>query len=162
MQLAKATITDLYQEASNAPDQSMRTNLASWAIKSESHQRLEAIVKLALSEPGIPINPSELDRNHMLFNVLNSTLDLNTGELRPHSREDYITKLSPVKYDRNAKSEVWKSFLQRNVPDPENRSFLQKVAGYSLTKDTSEEKLFFIHSPTRTGKSTYSEAIKAT
>ncbi len=162
MQFAKATITDMYQQASSASEQSMRTSLASWAIKSESQQRLEAMVKLARSEPGIPIDPSELDRDNMLFNVLNGTLDLTTGGLSPHSREDFITRLSPVNYDPTAKSEVWASFLQRNVPDPENRSFLQRVTGYALTGDTSEEKLFFIHGPTRTGKSTYSEAIKTT
>ncbi len=162
MQMAKDTITGLYQEASGVTDKSNRKDLVSWAVKSESNQRLEAMIKLARSEPGIPIDPSELDKHNMLFNVLNGTLDLITGELCPHSREDLITKLSPVNYDPKAECDVWNSFLRRNVPDPENRKFLQRVTGYALTADTSEEKLFFIHGPTRTGKSTYSEAIKAT
>jgi len=80
MQMAKDTITGLYQEASGVTDKSNRKDLVSWAVKSESNQRLEAMIKLTRSEPGIPIDPSELDRNEMQLNVLNGTLDLKTGE----------------------------------------------------------------------------------
>ena len=162
MRMAKDTIRSLYEEASISQDESTRKNLASWAIKSESYQKLEAMVKLAQSEPGIPIDPKELDANKWLFNTLNGTIDLTTGELRQHLHNDFITKLAPVEYDPEAKSELWDSFLTRNVPDPDTRAFLQRVAGYVLTGDTSEEKLFFIHGPTRTGKSTFGEAIKST
>ena len=48
----------------------------------------------------------------------------------------------------------------RVQPDPEIRSFLQRATGYSLTGETTEEKLFFLHGPTATGKSTILEALR--
>ena len=46
-----------------------------------------------------------------LFNCKNGTLDLRTGELRPHRREDYLTKSAPVAYDADAKAPLWEKFL---------------------------------------------------
>src|SRR4029450_6154144 len=40
-------------------------------------------------------------------------------------------------------------------------AFLCRAVGYSLTGDTGEEVLFFIHGPEAAGKSTFVEAIKA-
>src|SRR5262249_44293846 len=45
--------------------------------------------------------------------------------------------------------------------DHELAAFLQRAAGYSLTGDTGEEKLFFAQGPAATGKSTFLEALKA-
>jgi phage/plasmid-associated DNA primase len=42
----------------------------------------------------------DLDVNPRFLNVENSTVDLNTGELLPHPKEDIITKLAKVRYDR--------------------------------------------------------------
>jgi putative DNA primase/helicase len=47
------------------------------------------------------------------------------------------------------------------LPNEENRAFVQRAAGYSLTGDTGEEKLFFAYGPPATGKSTLLRAIAA-
>jgi len=65
---------------------------------------------LAKSEEEISILPEDFDKDNYLLNVQNGTIDLRTGELRPHRREDYITKVCPVNYDKNAKSEEWEKF----------------------------------------------------
>ena len=54
---------------------------------------------------------NELDADPMLLNVLNGTIDLRTGEIRPFRREDYITCLAPVTYDPDARSSLWERFL---------------------------------------------------
>jgi putative DNA primase/helicase len=46
------------------------------------------------------------------------------------------------------------------VPDEEQRGFLRRAVGYTLTGDTGEEKLFFIHGGQAAGKSTFIEAVK--
>jgi hypothetical protein len=81
------------------------------AKKSESTARLQAMLVSAQSEPGVPVNPDDLDTDPWLLNVQNGTIDLRTGELRLHRREDLITKLAPVEYDRAADCPVWKGFL---------------------------------------------------
>ena len=74
-------------------------------------QLIDAMIDLAQSEPGIPILPKSLDTDPWLLNVLNGTLDLRTGKLRAHERDDLITKQTPVEYDSQAQSPQWESFL---------------------------------------------------
>ncbi|MBQ9697187.1 MAG: hypothetical protein IJV46_01445 [Acidaminococcaceae bacterium] len=45
------------------------------------------------------------DANPFLLNVQNGTLNLLTGELQPHNKTDYLTKICAVAYDRKILSE---------------------------------------------------------
>lgn len=92
----------------------------------------------------------------------NGTVDLRTGKLREHRREDLITRLASVEFDPDAQRSLWDDFLRRVLPDPNLRSFVQRAAGYSLTGLTSEEVLFFPYGPTATGKSSFLAALGAT
>jgi P4 family phage/plasmid primase-like protien len=51
--------------------------------------------------------------------------------------------------------------LESALPDVELRDWMQRAIGYTLTGSTIEEILLFVHGPTRSGKSTFLEAIKA-
>jgi putative DNA primase/helicase len=159
---AKATVQGLYAEASDAPTRERREELGKWAVRSEAEARINAMITLAQSEPGVPILPAAFDRDPWLLNCLNGVVDLRTGQLRPHRREDFMTKLAPVTYNRQARSVLWDTFLARILPDRELRDFVQRATGYSATGDTREEVLFFPHGPTATGKSTFLAAIAAT
>lgn len=162
MRAAKATVASIYAEAAQAPDEDARRTIAKHAMKSEAGARLREIIALAHSEPGIPVLPKDLDRDPWLLNCLNGTVDLRTGELRPHRREDLLTKLAPVRYDPQARSEVWDTFLARILPAAELRAFVQRALGYSIVGVTHEEVLFFPFGPTATGKSTLLCAVSAT
>src|SRR4051794_8882864 len=84
---------------------------ATWALKSEAAKGINGMVDLARSEPGIGIRPAILDRNPDLFNCASGTIDLTTGQLRSHSREDYITKLCPTPYEPDAPCPTWLTVL---------------------------------------------------
>ena len=159
MQAATETIRDLYREASLICDDKQRTWLAKHACKSEGAQRLRAMVELAENERGIPVTPVEFDADPWLLNVLNGTINLRTGELRPHRRNDLITKLAPVEYDPGAQSDLWNRFLERALPDPKARRFAKKAAGYTLLGKTGADVLFVVHGPPRTGKGTFQDAL---
>jgi putative DNA primase/helicase len=118
------------------------------------------MVDLARSEPGIPVVPDELDADRWSLNLLNGTLDLRTGRLRPHLREDRITKLAPVAHEPEAECPRWDAFLRKVVPHAEDRAFLQRAVGYSLTGDTSEEVLFILDGGGANGKSTFLETVR--
>ena len=49
----------------------------------------------------------ELDADPYLINVANGTLDLRTGELKPHDPRDRITKVTRAAYDPDARADVW-------------------------------------------------------
>ena len=99
----------MYAEAEEQDDD-RRKALVSWATRSESQSRIEAMINSAKSEPGIPVRPEELDRDPWLFNCLNGTLDLRTGALRAHAREDLLTKIAPVEYVPDAQCPAWLDF----------------------------------------------------
>src|SRR5262249_48902563 len=85
---AKETVLAMYDDAGNIRTEAERMALATWAVKSEDAKRIKAMLSLARSEPSIPILPHEMDSDPYVLNVLNGTLDLRTGKLREHRRED--------------------------------------------------------------------------
>src|SRR5690242_9107316 len=83
----------------------------SHALKWEDARAIQRTLKLLESEPGIPIAIEEMDRDPMLLNVLNGTIDLRTGKIRAHDPLDFITKLAPVTYDPHATCPTWEKCL---------------------------------------------------
>jgi putative DNA primase/helicase len=132
------------------------------ALKWEDARAITRTLDLARSELGIPALPADLDRDPFLLNVRNGTIDLKTGQLRPHQREDLITKLAPVKYDENANCPRWLGFLDR-IMDGNTAliRYVQRVVGYGLTGDVSEQCLWFFHGGGANGKSTFLGTILA-
>jgi putative DNA primase/helicase len=160
---ASNTVRMVYEEAAAIEEYDRRTKVARHAERSESQTRLRAMVSLAESQQGIAVIPGQLDADPYLLNVANGTLDLRTGQLRTHSRDDLITKLAPVIFDPTAYCPEWERFLKTTTGgDRELEGFLKRIAGYSLTGDTREEVLFFVQGPAATGKSTFVEALLAT
>ncbi|MDI1437469.1 phage/plasmid primase, P4 family [Polyangium sorediatum] len=134
-----------------------------WAMRSQGARALSNMLALASSEPGVVVPASAFDADPWSLCCLNGVVDLRTGKLRPHRREDLITRLAPVVYDPAARSELWETFLHDVTGgDRELAGFLGRAVGYSMSADTSEEKLFFVHGPAASGKSTFLEAVKAT
>jgi putative DNA primase/helicase len=112
--------------------------------------------------PPIPILPDALDADPWLLNVANGTIDLRTGELRAHRREDLLTRLAPVEYDPDAQAPCWAAFLERIFAgDGELIGFLRRAVGYSLTGQTGEQVFFILHGTGANGKSTLLEALGA-
>jgi putative DNA primase/helicase len=160
--LAKETVLSIYREALAAESDTERSELAKWAARCESHAQLRAMIDLAASEPGIPAVPDELDADPWVLNVENGTLDLRRGLLRAHEPADLITKFAPVAWDPAAPAPAWAGFLERILPgDPALFGFLQRAIGYSLTGNTGEQTLFFLHGRGSNGKSTLLETLRA-
>jgi putative DNA primase/helicase len=119
------------------------------------------MIDLARSEPGIPVLPEQLDRDPWLLNVRNGTLDLRTGLLRPHTQADLLTKMAAVEYHPGAECSRWLAFLDRIMARSRQLiDYLQRVVGYSLTGDVSEQCLFFFHGSGANGKSTFLKTSK--
>jgi putative DNA primase/helicase len=158
---AKTTARSIYKEAAAVGSETGSRDLAQHGLKSQSERALRAMVNLAASEPEIAVTSAQLDVAPQLFNVKNGTLDLETFELRPHRREDLLTKIAPVAYHPQASCEEWNRFVERTLPDPDVRRFAQKAAGYTLLGRADRDVLFVVHGPPRTGKGSFQDAIAA-
>lgn len=169
MRWARDTVRAILREAASLPvvldaqgkdsNQAARDALARHASTSATHRRLSAMTTLASANEGVAILAAQLDPSRWLFNTLNGTLDLRTGRLAPHRREDLLTKQAPVAFDTDATCPVWESFLARVLPDAEVRAYVQRIAGYTLTAETREQCLFFLFGGGRNGKSTFMETV---
>lgn len=160
---AKAVARSIYTEADQAKGDSLKKALAKHAIHSSSQYALQAMLAAARSEPGIPVQPAQWDADPWLLNVQNGTIDLRDGSLRPHDPNDLLTRIIPAEYHPDAVSPLWERFLRETTgEDAQTQAYLARAVGYSLTGITSEEKLFFVHGPAASGKSTFIETIKAT
>jgi len=134
---------------------------AKWAHTSESLGKRQAMIQLSKGEPAVLTRRDTFDRNPMLLNVKNGTLDLETQELREFSRDDYQTKQAPVVYDPFAVCPQFKDFLQRIFNgDQDLIHFVVKALGYSLTGSAKEQCFFLCHGTGANGKSTLFETIK--
>ncbi|MBA7622310.1 hypothetical protein ES703_29685 [subsurface metagenome] len=161
MALAKKTARNILREAADEKDDERRKELIKHAVRSESEARLTAMVTLAQSELGVPVENKELNPNPWLFNCPNGTVDLRTGELLSHNREDLITIMSPVSYDPHAPCELWLKFLDRVTGgSTELAQYLQRAVGYSLTGDMRAQVLFFLFGLGNNGKSTFISTIR--
>jgi putative DNA primase/helicase len=157
--LAKKTVRSMYAEAAAIEDKVERLKFLQHLKASESARGIQAMISLARAESKIVVPQRELDSDPWLLNVANGTIDLRTGELRPARREDRITKLVPIHYDREADCPIWTAFLKKVLPDDATRAYAKRVAGYSITGLTKEDKVFFFYGPTASGKSTFSRAL---
>jgi putative DNA primase/helicase len=157
--LAADTVASIYAEAAAAPDEERRKALAKHALRSEAGSRIREMVDLARSK--VPVRQEDLDADDYLLNALNGTIDLRTGELRDHRREDRITKLAPVEYDPQAAAPTWAATLGRALPSEELRRFFKKLCGYALTGDVSEHVLAVLYGTGANGKSTILNALLA-
>jgi putative DNA primase/helicase len=141
-------------------DEAERRARIKHAMASESRRAISAMVALVRSQPGIPVRSEQLDADPWLLNVLNGTIELrHDARLRPHRRDDRITKLVPVNYRPETTCPTWLGFLERVLNgNHEMIGFLQRFLGYSLTGRTDEQVLAIAHGAGANGKSTFLRA----
>lgn len=154
---AKKAIVSMLDEAKTMGASEDAESLVKWAIKSQKASIIEASMRLARSEPGVSVTPAAFDKDPYLLNVENGTLDLRTGKLREHRREDLITKVCPVEYDPGAYSPLWEQTLEKFLPDPDARAFVQRYLGSCLTGDATDQALGVFWGGGSNGKSTIVE-----
>ncbi|MDQ6703934.1 MAG: phage/plasmid primase, P4 family [Pseudomonadota bacterium] len=113
---------------------------------------VSAVLKLAAADPRIAKRPEDFDRDPWLFNTWTGTVELKTGEIREHRREDYITKWAPV--GPGGDCPLFLEFLNQIFDgDAELISYLQKYFGYILTGVTTEHSMLFFYGTGANGKS---------
>ena len=139
-----------YEEAKKAIAQ-----LAKFAEKSQQAPRVAAGVALATSDPRVLCSYTEMNKDPWLLNALNGTVDLRTGILRPHRREDMITRIVPHEI-LDTPTPYFDRFLEEiTCGDKELIQFLWRLWGYVAIGITSEQIIIIFHGDGANGKSTY-------
>ncbi len=147
----------IHAEAAHETDSEIRKTITKWAERSQHAQRVRAALWLA--EPDHVARLEDFDRESYLLCVRNGRIDLCTGELRDHRREDHITRVIGVDHDPDATCPHWLAFLERVQPSAEVRAFLKRWCGYSLTGTTSEQCFLVNWGGGNNGKTVFTSAL---
>lgn len=158
LQRGKEMALSIFREAANEQDDVKREKLAKHALATQKKDRIMAAIELA--KPDLAVLPDELDADPLLLNVANGTIDLRTGKLHPHRREDYLTKITNASFDPSAKCPVFQIFTGRIFrSNPALVPYLKRVMGYGATGLNIEQVLFFLWGNGANGKTTLLDAV---
>ncbi len=158
-ELAKILADRLYTFALQITDEDTRNRYIKRVQKLQMRKNRRTMIEDAKSV--YPVSHTVFDRNTDLFNCQNGTLNLTTGEFRPHDPADFLTMMSGITYDPDATCPRWEQFISEVMcNDADLALYLQKALGYALTGDTSLECLFILYGATsRNGKGTTMETF---
>jgi putative DNA primase/helicase len=128
------------------------------AMKIAAAQTVAAIERLARADRRHAAVVDQWDANPLVLNTPGGTVDLRTGKLHGHEREQYLTKMTAAAPGKDCL--LWRCFLQRVTDgDFELQEFLRRVIGYCLTGSTREHALFFLYGTGANGKSVFLSTI---
>lgn len=111
--------------------------------------------------PLVPGEREQFDQHRYLFNVENGVVNLKDGKLQPHDRELGLTKITNIVFEEKAECPTWLAFLEQIFQgDQELIEYMQRLIGYSLTGEISEQIMVFLIGGGSNGKSTFINTIK--
>lgn len=155
--------SDIRWEAEKlATDEKRKNALLQWARASESASALTRVFSIVKSEPELIVRTAQFDQDDWALNCLNGTIDLRCGELRPHRREDLITKQISLNHLPDASCPIWEQTLDSVFGgDEQLKLYFQAAIGYAATGDTRDKALFVLYGPAaNNGKSTVMNTLR--
>jgi putative DNA primase/helicase len=154
VELAKDVVTRIADEPPHIGSEEARARRAKFARESRSKSAIDRLLDLAKGR--LVVDDKVLDADPWLLNSQTWTIDLRTGRYHAHDARDLLTKVSPVEAKAKSECPMFEKFIERITGgDAELATYIQKVAGYSLTGITSAQVLFFVYGKSgNNGKST--------
>ena len=104
------------------------------------------------------LHKDEWNINPNVIALKNGFIDLTDGELRPHSKNLFITEGMDFEYDKDAQCPAWERLI--SLFDEDTRYFVQQFVGYSLTNRTELHTSLWLVGPPGGGKSTFIKGIQ--
>jgi putative DNA primase/helicase len=99
-----------------------------------SARGVKAVLALAQIEPTLRRAATEFDADPLHLNVANGVLDLESGELLPHSPEHRFTHVAATSWDPEAQCPIWEAHLERIMDGDEILVvFMQRWLGRCLS-----------------------------
>jgi P4 family phage/plasmid primase-like protien len=133
-------------------EESTRRPVASRTQVNNTRLALEALCLVR----GTVLLPSLLPHGKAadLLALSNGLLDLDTGELRPHTPKWFSLVCLPYAFDPDAKCPHWLEVLGQNLEgDRERIELLQQFFGYTLLNSTDAQRFLFLVGEGANGKS---------
>lgn len=134
-------------------------NMVKKAERLATLTRVNSLVNVAKRDECITASPKDFNRHKNLVTVENGTLDLDTGKLTDFDPTLMLTKKINAVYTPGATGERTTAFLESVQPDPAMRSYMQRLAGYTLLGNADERVLPIVWGKSGSGKSAFLEML---
>lgn len=140
-------------------------NAAVSAVRSyQNAARIDAVLRrLQTIQPGMTILVEALDADRERLGVANGTLRLTDAgiKLEDARSEALLTMNTDVDFKPGTVSDIWEDFLDTFLPGEELDEFVGRLMGYCLLGGNPDGWLIAMHGPTKSGKSTFLNALDA-
>lgn len=134
--------------------------MISQAITAHNLPRIQAMLRLAISEPDMAVTDRELDMNPYQLGVLNGVVNLKTGEHIDNQPHYYITRYCNANFEDDAVCPNWIRFLYQIFEEDEATiESVQRLLGYTLTGLVTEEIAVICYGVGSNGKSVFGNVI---
>lgn len=132
------------------------------AVAAHNLPKIQAMLKLAISEPGMAVTERELDAHPMLLGVQNGIVDLYKGRLLFNQPDMLVTRFCAAAFVEKAPCPLWLKFLNEIfMADAATMETVQRLLGYTLTGSVTEEVLVICVGYGSNGKSVLGNVIHA-
>ncbi len=159
--LAKETIRALPDEAKAIESDAERAEFFKFCAVSQRAVMVRNMVSLAQSDPRVVVGVADLDKTSHLLGVGNGVVDLRTGKLLPPDQAYRVTTVTAVEYDPDAAAPLFEQTVgDVFFNDPDMIGFFQRLVGYSILAQPTEDVLAIPYGSGSNGKSTVLGAIR--
>ena len=132
-----------------------------WSNYCQSKRGIDAALSELVALPSVATRVDALDRHHHLLVVRNGVIDLRTGNLQEHNQELLMTKRVEIDYDAEAKAPRWESYLSEVMcDDADMADYLQRLVGYAITGETSEQCFTVLWGSGANGKTAFTSTLQ--
>lgn len=156
---AKETVVLLREEAEEHDGD--QGEFYAFAAESQRAAMVRNMVALATSDPRVLVEASAMDAQVFMLCVQNGVVDLRTGILRAPDRSLRMTKVAACDYRPDARADLFRqTVLDVFSGDAEMAGFFQRIVGYSVLGQPTEDIIVIAHGDGSNGKSTVLGAIR--
>lgn len=125
-----------------------------------NRRKIDDLMAELQSVPSVHVAVTDFDHQPDLLSFRNGTVDLRTGRMREHRKEDLLTYCLDVDYRPEATAPRWESFLEEIFPGmPEMPSYIQRLVGYGASGHTSEQCFAVLWGKGANGKSVLTDTL---
>lgn len=143
-----------------AQDQEKGKRLVQEAMAAHTLTKINAMLDLAGSEPGMAVTERSLDCDPYLLGVENGAVDLRTGSYMKNLPDMYITRYCGAPYVEDVRCDRWTVFMDQIFEgDIETIESVQRLLGCTLLGLAGEEILVICYGHGSNGKSVFSNVI---
>lgn len=137
-----------------------KAKAASAAKDISSGPTMRNVTDFIRSNRSIAVSADTLDHDRWVLNTPAGLVNLRTGELGAPDPDALCTKLTNASPDFSRDCPEWKRFVaEATGDDAELAGYLQRLSGYALTGDVSEQQLAFLWGPGANGKSVFTRTL---